>query len=151
MPGPYARLDDRPSVFRRDALRTKTDRQAPGGVWLDGVRHLRGRRARRHHEARRRLRPRGGVAALVAVLGPGHLPGRSADDPAGITTSSILGADHGYRLLSVLAASTGALIVFHELGARLGVVTERGLCALVRERREGWRSSPPTRPTSPYP
>ena len=98
------------------------------------MRHLHGRRARRHHDARRRLRRRGGLAALVAVLGPGLLAGLSDDDPAGITTYSILGADHGYRLLWVLAASTVALIVFHELGARLGVVTGRGLCALVRER-----------------
>jgi NRAMP (natural resistance-associated macrophage protein)-like metal ion transporter len=98
------------------------------------VRHLHGRRARRHHEARRRLRRRGGLAALAVVLGPGVLAGLSDDDPAGITTYSILGADHGYRLLWVLAAATAALVLFHELGARLGVVTGRGLCALVRER-----------------
>jgi Mn2+/Fe2+ NRAMP family transporter len=34
----------------------------------------------------------------------------------------------------VLAASTAALVLFHELGARMGVVTGRGLAALVRER-----------------
>jgi Mn2+/Fe2+ NRAMP family transporter len=98
------------------------------------VRHLHGRRARRHHDARRRLYRRGGLAALVAVLGPGLLAGLSDDDPAGITTYSILGADYGYRLLWVLTASTAALIVFHELSARLGVVTGRGVMALVRER-----------------
>jgi Mn2+/Fe2+ NRAMP family transporter len=98
------------------------------------MRHLHGRRLRRHREARRRLRRRGGIAALVAVLGPGLLAGLSDDDPAGITTYSILGADHGYGLLWVLSASTVALILFHELGARLGVVTGRGLMALVRAR-----------------
>jgi Mn2+/Fe2+ NRAMP family transporter len=98
------------------------------------VRHLHGRRARRHHEARRRLLRRGGLVALVAVVGPGLLAGLSDDDPAGITTYSILGADYGYRLLWVLTAATGALILFHELGARLGVVTGRGLTALVRDR-----------------
>jgi Mn2+/Fe2+ NRAMP family transporter len=103
------------------------------------VRLLHGRRAHRHHLARRRLLRRGGVAALVAVLGPGLLAGLSDDDPAGITTYSILGADHGYRLLWVLTASTAALILFHELGARMGVVTGRGLMALVRERHgKGW-------------
>ena len=79
----------------------------------------------------------GGVAALLAVVGPGLLAGLSDDDPAGITTYSILGADYGYRLLWVLTASTAALIFFHELGARLGVVTGRGLLALVRERAGG--------------
>jgi Mn2+/Fe2+ NRAMP family transporter len=72
--------------------------------------------------------------ALFAVLGPGLLAGLSDDDPAGITTYSILGADYGYRLLWVLAVSTLALIVFHELAARTGVVTGKGLMRLVSER-----------------
>jgi NRAMP (natural resistance-associated macrophage protein)-like metal ion transporter len=71
---------------------------------------------------------------LAAVVGPGLLAGLSDDDPAGITTYSILGAKYGYRLLWVLALSTVALIVFHLLGARMGVVTGKGLARLVRER-----------------
>jgi Mn2+/Fe2+ NRAMP family transporter len=58
----------------------------------------------------------------------------SDDDPAGITTYSILGTDFGSRLLWVLLLSTLALVVFHEVGARLGVVTGRGLTALIRQR-----------------
>jgi Mn2+/Fe2+ NRAMP family transporter len=76
----------------------------------------------------------GGLAALLAVVGPGVLAGLSDDDPAGITTYSILGARYGYELLWVLALSTAALIVFHEVGVRLGVVTGKGLLTLVRER-----------------
>jgi NRAMP (natural resistance-associated macrophage protein)-like metal ion transporter len=76
----------------------------------------------------------GSIAVLAAVVGPGLLAGLSDDDPAGITTYSILGAKYGYRLLWVLAISTVALIVFHELGARMGVVTGKGLARLVRER-----------------
>jgi NRAMP (natural resistance-associated macrophage protein)-like metal ion transporter len=88
--------------------------------------------------SRRRLLLRGGaVAAMLAVVGPGVLAGLSDDDPAGITTYSILGAKYGYELLWVLALSTAALIVFHELGVRLGVVTGRGLLTLVRERYGG--------------
>jgi Mn2+/Fe2+ NRAMP family transporter len=34
--------------------------------------------------------------ALLAVVGPGVLAGLSDDDPAGITTYSILGAKYGY-------------------------------------------------------
>jgi Mn2+/Fe2+ NRAMP family transporter len=77
---------------------------------------------------------RSGLLALLAVLGPGLLAGLSDDDPAGITTYSILGADFGYRLLWVLALSTAALIVFHELAVRTGIVTGKGLMRLVRER-----------------
>lgn len=74
------------------------------------------------------------LVAFAAVLGPGLLAGLSDDDPAGITTYSILGADYGYRLLWVLALSTVALIVFHELAVRTGVVTGKGLMRLVHER-----------------
>jgi NRAMP (natural resistance-associated macrophage protein)-like metal ion transporter len=77
----------------------------------------------------------GSLAALLAVVGPGILAGLSDDDPAGITTYSILGAKYGYELLWVLAVSTAALIVFHLLGARMGVVTRQGLIALVRKHR----------------
>jgi hypothetical protein len=55
----------------------------------------------------------------------------------------VLGADYGYRLLWVLAISTAALIIFHEVAVRMGVVTGKGLMALVRERhgtRAYWRS-----------
>src|SRR6478672_11977633 len=83
--------------------------------------------------ARRRAHPVR-LLALLAVVGPGLLAGLSDDDPAGITTYSILGADYGYELLWVLALSTAALIVFHELGVRLGIVTGKGLLTLVRER-----------------
>jgi len=79
--------------------------------------------------------------ALLAVVGPGLLAGLSDDDPAGIATYSILGARYGYELLWVLALSTAALIVFHELGVRLGIVTGKGLLTLVRERfgsRTAW-------------
>ncbi|MGY4708283.1 NRAMP family divalent metal transporter [Mycolicibacterium sp. CBM1] len=74
------------------------------------------------------------VGALLAVVGPGLLAGLSDDDPAGITTYSVLGADHGYQLLWVLLLSTVALIVFHSLAARMGVVTGQGLIGLVRQR-----------------
>jgi Mn2+/Fe2+ NRAMP family transporter len=73
-----------------------------------------------------------GLPALFAVIGPGLLAGLSDDDPAGITTYSILGAHYGYELLWVLVLSVAALVVFHELGARLGLVTGKGLVSLVR-------------------
>lgn len=86
--------------------------------------------ARRRH----RLLRLGGLATLFAVIGPGVLAGLSDDDPAGITTYSILGAEYGYELLWVLVLSTGALIIFHQMAVRVGVVTGKGLMALIRER-----------------
>jgi NRAMP (natural resistance-associated macrophage protein)-like metal ion transporter len=72
--------------------------------------------------------------ALLAVVGPGLIAGLSDDDPAGITTYSVLGANHGYRLLWVLLISTIALVLFHDLGARMGIVTGQGLAGLIRQR-----------------
>lgn len=83
---------------------------------------------------RRRLVRRGRLAAFLAVVGPGILAGLSDDDPAGITTYSVLGAKFGYEMLWVLLVSVAALIVFHDIGARMGVVTGKGLMQLVRER-----------------
>jgi NRAMP (natural resistance-associated macrophage protein)-like metal ion transporter len=80
------------------------------------------------------VRRRSGIAALAVVVGPGLLAGLSDDDPPGITTYSIVGAEYGYALLWILALSTVALILFHELGARLGIVTGQGLAGLIRER-----------------
>ena len=107
---------------------------------MEAVRsHPRGRPGRHLHARILRRRPAllagGYAAALFAVVGPGVLAGLSDDDPAGITTYSILGAKYGYELLWVLAVSTAALIVFHLLGARMGVVTKRGLLTLVRTHR----------------
>jgi Mn2+/Fe2+ NRAMP family transporter len=81
------------------------------------------------------VRQRGlAIGALLAVVGPGLLAGLSDDDPAGITTYSVLGADYGYQLLWVLLLSTVALVMFHALAARMGVVTGQGLIGLVRQR-----------------
>ena len=107
--------DRRPA--RRDARRAAS-RRAP----LPGHRRQGG------------VRRRSGLVALAAVVGPGVLAGLSDDDPAGITTYSILGADYGYELLWVLLLSTVALMVFHELGMRMGVATGQGLTGLVRQR-----------------
>ncbi|MFN8216618.1 MAG: Nramp family divalent metal transporter [Solirubrobacterales bacterium] len=107
----------------------------PASRYHRRARHAPGRRLHGHLTRRRRSLLRiGGLAALLAVVGPGVLAGLSDDDPAGIATYSILGARYGYELIWVLVVSTAALIVFHELGVRLGVVTGKGLLTLVRER-----------------
>ena len=91
-------------------------RQLPDRAHRTPGRHTHWRIASRRH-----LLLRGGaLATLLAVVGPGLLAGLSDDDPAGITTYSILGAEYGYELLWVLALSTVALVIFHELGCGWG-------------------------------
>ncbi len=83
---------------------------------------------------RKALVKTGGLAALLAVIGPGVLAGLSDDDPAGIATYSVLGAEYGYEMIWVLTVSTAALIVFHLIAARMGVVTGKGLLTILHER-----------------
>ncbi len=81
-----------------------------------------------------RLAGASALASLLAVLGPGLLAGLSDDDPAGITTYSILGTEHGYRLLWIIPASTVLLVQFHLVAVRIGAATGKGFVAVVRER-----------------
>ena len=90
--------------------------------------------SRRARAGRLWARERGLLLTLLAVVGPGVLAGLSDDDPAGITTYSILGADFGYRLLWTLLISTAALVLFHDLAVRLGIATGKGLVAVIRFR-----------------
>ena len=78
--------------------------------------------------ARFRAAGAGAFTAFLAVLGPGLLAGLSDDDPAGITTYSILGTDHGYRLLRIIPAA--------------GSPSRQHWAP--RSRPGGWRSSSPT-------
>lgn len=84
--------------------------------------------------ARLRAGGLGAFAAFLAVLGPGLLAGLSDDDPAGITTYSVLGTDHGYRLLWIIPASTVLLVQFHLMAMRIGAATGKGFVGVMRER-----------------
>jgi Mn2+/Fe2+ NRAMP family transporter len=81
----------------------------------------------------------GAFTAFLAVLGPGLLAGLSDDDPAGITTYSVLGTDHGYRLLWIIPASTVLLVLFHLIAVRIGAASGKGFVGVIRERwGHGW-------------
>jgi Mn2+/Fe2+ NRAMP family transporter len=72
--------------------------------------------------------------AFLAVLGPGLISASADNDAQGITTYSIIGAKFGYELLWLTLIGGVALLVTQEIGARLGMVTGKGLSALIRER-----------------
>jgi NRAMP (natural resistance-associated macrophage protein)-like metal ion transporter len=74
------------------------------------------------------------LVAFLAVMGPGLISASADNDAQGITTYSIVGAKFGYELLWLAVVGMLALVVTQEVGARLGVVTGKGLAALIRER-----------------
>jgi len=74
------------------------------------------------------------TALLVAgILGPGFITASAGNDVGGIATYSLAGAQFGYRILWTLIPITIALIVVQEMAARMGVVSGKGLAALIRE------------------
>ena len=68
------------------------------------------------------------------MLGPGLITASADNDAQGITTYSIVGARYGYELLWLTLLAGVALLVTQEVGARIGIVTGKGLAALIRER-----------------
>lgn len=127
-PSHVRRIRDLHVHFHRAARRRREHAGAP----LHAARHVRRGIARRIPSLR--AAGVGGFAAFLAVLGPGLLAGLSDDDPAGITTYSLLGTDHGYRLLWIIPASTVLLVLFHLLAVRIGAATGKGFVGLIRER-----------------
>jgi Mn2+/Fe2+ NRAMP family transporter len=67
-------------------------------------------------------------------LGPGIVTGAADDDPSGIGTYSQVGAAFGLGLLWTTLATLPLAIAVQEATARLGLVTGKGLAALLRER-----------------
>ncbi|MCX5880227.1 MAG: Nramp family divalent metal transporter [Deltaproteobacteria bacterium] len=73
------------------------------------------------------------LALILAVIGPGIITSNVDNDAGGITTYSLAGSEFGLRLLWIMLPITGALILIQEMSARMGVVSGKGLAALIRE------------------
>lgn len=67
-------------------------------------------------------------------IGPGALVAAAFIGPGTITVCSSSGASYGYTLLWVVLFSTIATIIFQEMAARLGIVTQKGLGENIRDK-----------------
>jgi len=74
------------------------------------------------------------LALFAMVVGPGIITANVDNDAGGIATYSVAGATFGYSLLWVLAPTCLLLVLVQEMCSRMGVVTGKGLSALIRER-----------------
>jgi Mn2+/Fe2+ NRAMP family transporter len=88
------------------------------------------RGARFSRSGHRRLRGYG----YFRGLGPGLVSGAADDDPSGIGTYSQVGATLRFDLLWTCMIALPLTMAVVELAARVGLVTNRGLAAIVRER-----------------
>jgi len=71
---------------------------------------------------------------LLAALGPGIIAANADNDAGAITTWSVIGSRYGYAMTWLLVVITPILFMAQEMNARIGVVTGKGLAALIRER-----------------
>ncbi len=78
------------------------------------------------------------VRHLLSVLGPGLITGASDDDPSGIGTYSVAGAQFGYQTVwaSLLTYPLSAAV--QEVCARIGLVTGHGLAAIIKDYFPRW-------------
>lgn len=71
---------------------------------------------------------------VMIILGPGIITSNVDNDAGGITTYSLAGANFGLALLWSLIPITVVLVIVQEMGARMGVVSGKGLSDLIREK-----------------
>jgi NRAMP (natural resistance-associated macrophage protein)-like metal ion transporter len=71
---------------------------------------------------------------FLAILGPGVITGAADDDPSGIATYSIAGAQHGTSLLWTALITWPLMGCVQMMCARIGMVTGRGLAGILRKK-----------------
>ncbi|GAB3663268.1 Nramp family divalent metal transporter [Echinicola sediminis] len=70
---------------------------------------------------------------LNKYLGPGPLIAAAFIGPGTVTVCTLAGVNFGYDLLWALLLSTLATIVLQEMGARIGLVNQKGLAEIIRQ------------------
>src|ERR671936_826133 len=71
---------------------------------------------------------------FTSALGPGVITGAADDDPSGIATYSIAGAQYGLALLWTAMITWPLMAFVQMMCARIGMVTGRGLVGAFRRR-----------------
>jgi NRAMP (natural resistance-associated macrophage protein)-like metal ion transporter len=90
-------------------------------------------------DAERRQEPRDvprpvGIRAFWKSLGPGIVTGAADDDPSGIATYSVAGAQYGTTLLWTALLTWPLMIAVQLMCARIGMVTGRGIAGALRNK-----------------
>ncbi len=83
-------------------------------------------------------RPSRWIRALLKSLGPGIITGAADDDPSGIATYSVAGAQLGTKLLWTSLLTWPLMAVVQMMCARIGMVTGRGLAGNFKLRFPRW-------------
>jgi NRAMP (natural resistance-associated macrophage protein)-like metal ion transporter len=73
------------------------------------------------------------IKDLLKKVGPGFITGAADDDPSGVGTYSIAGAQYGYRMTWMSLFLLPAMISIQEMCGRIGLVTGRGLAGVLKK------------------
>ncbi len=68
------------------------------------------------------------------VAGPGLITAFADNDAGGVATYSVAASKYGYQILITLIPITLVLAITQEIGARISVISGKGLADLIRER-----------------
>ena len=78
------------------------------------------------------------IRLWVKSLGPGIITGAADDDPSGIATYSVAGAQLGSKLLWTAFLTWPLMAAVQMMCARIGMVTGKGLASNLRQRFPRW-------------
>lgn len=73
------------------------------------------------------------IKEFFKKIGPGFVTGAADDDPSGIGTYSIAGAQFGYKMNWMTLFLLPAMIAIQEMCGRLGMVTGMGLAGVIKK------------------
>ncbi len=74
------------------------------------------------------------IVQRLKNIGPGALVAAGFIGPGTVTTCTVSGANYGYTMLWCLLFATVATILFQEMAARVGIVSQKGLGENIRDR-----------------
>jgi NRAMP (natural resistance-associated macrophage protein)-like metal ion transporter len=82
--------------------------------------------------------PKSTLRRIFAALGPGVITGAADDDPSGIATYSITGAQFGTQFLWTAPLLWPLMAAVQTMCARIGLVTGQGLAGALRTKYPRW-------------
>src|SRR5206468_3644003 len=78
------------------------------------------------------------IKRFLQIIGPGFITGASDDDPSGIGTYAIAGAQLGYAPLWTALVTFPLMAATQFISAKIGLASGRGLAAVLREHYPRW-------------
>lgn len=73
------------------------------------------------------------IKVFFKKIGPGFITGAADDDPSGIATYTIAGAQYGYKLGWLAFFLWPAMVAIQEMCGRIGMVSGKGLAGVIKK------------------